>query len=311
MLTHLVSISDVSREKIEKILHSAEIMASLDKTYLSQILNGLVLGVMFYQTSTRTRLSFEASMLKLGGKVIGFSDYKQTRAGDFFSETLDDTVRIVAGMVNCIVIRHYSDGAAASAAVISPVPIINAGDGSHEHPTQALCDLWTIRKRVGQISELKIALVGSPHCRATQSMIKVLVKCGIKKMYFVCPPNVDIMPCQSELLARESVQWESLPGVAEAIDIADVIWMIPFLLPDFHNARSEVVERPHLEERFVLRKSKMHKGGHSPFVLHTGPRGEELDPSMDSCEKSLYFSQAEDAIQMRMAILANLMGCEP
>jgi aspartate carbamoyltransferase catalytic subunit len=310
MTVHCLSIADFPRTRLEQLFQDALVLQKLTAEARGRILEHKVMGMLFYQTSTRTRLSFETAMIRLGGKVVGFSDYKQTRAGDFFAESLEDTVRVIAGMVDGIVLRHFTDGAANRAASVSTVPVVNGGDGSNEHPTQVLCDLWTIRKRVGKLNGKRISLIGDPACRVTRSMIQALTAFDVEYLYFLPPPGKGLSEEQISTLSAVGIRWSAVDSVAEAIRETDIVWMIPFILPDFHDAAPDRQTRPPLATRFRLTASLLASLNRMPFILHTGPRGEELDASLDRMGNCLYFSQAKDAVEIRMALLATLLHPE-
>lgn len=307
MKKHCLSISDFSKSQIDALFEDTKTLSSQPKETIHALLRHKVSGSLFYQTSTRTRLSFDAAMAHLGGKTIGFSDFKQTRAGDFFTESLEDTVRIVAGMVDVIIVRHFDDGAAATAASLVDIPVINAGDGANEHPTQALCDLWSLHKRLGDIFGLCIAMVGDPACRALRSMLIALCQCSVGRIIFLCPPNSALSDAQKQLLASTNVPWTIVESIDDAVSDADVVWMIPFLLPNFHDAYPSQHDRSSLASRFRLTSKVLYSVKKQPLIVHTGPRGEELDTRLDDVPHCLYFKQAQDAVELRMALLASIL----
>jgi aspartate carbamoyltransferase catalytic subunit len=306
---HLVSIDDLNREDIERIFTDTKRLAQTKLNHRRQIFSYPTIGVMFYQPSTRTRLSFETAIKHLGGSSVGFSDYKITRAGDYFAESLEDMVRMLAGMVDCLVIRHFENGAAQRAAEFSHVPVINAGDGSNEHPTQALCDLWMIKKMLGAIDGIRIALIGDPHCRATRSLLFGLTKFKVSEVVFCPPDGICVNDQIVTRLGKSGIPWRTCAQVMDIISDVDVIWMIPFSLPDFHVSISEGTgKQAIIDARFRLTKDKILAAKKKPIILHTGPRGNELDIDLDEWPRMLYFQQVREAIYVRMALLSQLLG---
>lgn len=306
---HILSLRELDRSQIESLFSDALAISKERPGDIQSVLAGKVLGVMFFQPSTRTRLNFEVSMIRLGGSVIGFSDVKVTRGGDFFNESLEDMVRMVGGMTDGIVLRHYEDNAAQRVSGISPVPIINAGDGGNEHPTQALCDLWMLWAVVGKIDGTKVALIGDPGCRATRSMLIGLLKFNVGEVLFLPPSGVGLPEDVRDMLMRANTGWRVHANMDNIIAEADIIWMIPFVLPSFNSPRVDgLSEQGPLEGKFRLTSQKIRAAGRRPFILHTGPRGRELDTDLDDLPEMLYFRQVRAAIPLRMAILAKMMA---
>jgi aspartate carbamoyltransferase catalytic subunit len=305
---HLVSIRDISRYQIEGLFREAQYMASASSFVLGKILKDKILGVMFFQASTRTRLSFEVAMLKLGGKVTGFADIKTTRSGDFFKEPFEDVVRVVGGMVDGIVVRHFEADAVKRAIKLSPVPLISAGDGGNEHPTQALCDLWVLNTALGGIDGARIGLVGDTECRVTRSTLVGLSKFNVKKIVFLTPLDKLISVATIDFLKENNISWECSQDIEDLLAEVDAVSMIPFHLPPLNIQAASCGERQTtVDNKYRLNKAKLTKVGRRIPILHCGPRGDEIDFDVDALPNALYFNQVKSSVYLRMALLKNLI----
>lgn len=310
LVKHLTSIKDIDREIIENLFEKAQLFSelassnSIDKTKFSN----KKLGVMFFQNSTRTRLSFESAMLTLGGSVLGFSDPTSTRCNDFFMESLEDVVRVVAQLVDCIVLRHYVNNAAKTASEISSVPVINGGDGSNEHPTQALTDLWTIQRYTKKLDGLKVGIVGKLSVRVIRSLIIGLAYFNIKKFLFLQPHSTNIPDDILAVLKQNKITYQFYQNIDELLKEADVIDLIPINLPDFSsNKHSTDGKKLSTPEEFRLTKEKFLNIGRDVPILHCGPRLDELASDTDSLPQSMYFEQVKNSVYIRMALLDYLL----
>lgn len=307
-LHHILSIRQITREHIETFFKEASVMAASSTAELAEILHGKIFGIMFFQPSTRTRLSFEIAIQKLGGKVAGFSDIKTTRSGDFFQEPIRDVIQVIGQIADCLVIRHFQDFEAWEVSR-SPVPLINAGDGGNEHPTQALCDLWSINNALGTIDGTKIGFLGDTECRVIRSTIIGLSKFYIKELLFLLPPDKNISDDTLSFLNQNNISWRLLSTTEDLLKLADVVIMIPFYLGDF---TSSVTAGSHVKNRLVddkyrLTKAKLIKVGRNIPIFHCGPRGDEIDYDLDNLSQVMYFKQIREALFMRMALLKKLI----
>lgn len=306
---HLISMNDMDRQTIESIFQHSEIMLQKKGRQSSHILQDKKLGVMFYQTSTRTRLNFETAMLNLGGNILGFSDVKTTRAGDFFRESLEDTVKVIGQMVDCIVIRHFNAGAAKKASQISSVPVINAGDGSNEHPTQALIDLWMTHKYLGGLDGICFGFVGDPSTRVIRSILLGLCKFKPKKILFLMPTKSFLSDDIISLLTMNNISYQLYNDICDLLKDADVIEMLPIYLPDLNSeCNEETAENLITPDHYRLSKKKMLKTKRFIPILHPGPRLDELSPDMDDLPQTLYFEQVKNAVFLRMALLEEIIN---
>ena len=308
--SHFISMHDVNREQIIDLFLSARLLASSDVAEMQNVLQTKMLGIMFFQPSTRTRLSFEAAVYKLGGNVSGFSDAKVTRSGDFYQESLADAVQVVSQFSDCIVIRHYDSNEIKQVTDLSSVPLINAGNGENEHPTQALSDLWTIYKTFDMsIDGIRVGLAGDSECRVMRSFIIGLAKFRIKKITFLLPPNKNISGKTLLFLEKKNIPWQTVSDIEDLLSESDVINMIPFYLSDFSISSNSDYRKPkRIKENYRLCKRKILKVGKHIPILHCGPRGMEIDTDIDTLPEMLYFDQIKDAVFMRMALIKKLLN---
>lgn len=304
----LHSIDDLSAFDVECLCERAHSMRAMSPRDLARTCPGAVLGSLFYQNSTRTRLSFDAAINRLGGSAIGFSDPSTTRAGDFFQENLNDTAAIVGQYCDCLVIRHTESFATEKASNCTDVPIVNAGDGDNEHPTQALTDYLSLSSKLDDICGATIGLVGDPQCRDFKSLIKLLVRMGCRSVIFLYGPRTELSAPQKSLLKRSQTQWATVDSMAECVSECNAICMLPVKLPSFSLGRAEAIPSAPLELRFIATGSLIRDLNPSIHLFHVGPRGEEYPVELDRLkDNSHYFEQAQLGLYMRCAILEQLV----
>ncbi|HET9724754.1 MAG TPA: aspartate carbamoyltransferase [Actinomycetota bacterium] len=275
----------------------------------TELLKDKTLLTAFYQPSTRTRLATEAAMHRLGGHVLGFSDAKMTRAGDFYQESIKDTVHMLEFYADVIAMRHFEQGAPAEAARHASVPIINCGDGWGEHPTQVLTDLYTTWKEKGRIDGLTFLLVGDMRMRTMHSILYAFSRFDVES-YVVGPPEMSLLPEFKAELDERSVRYTEAGSVAECIADCDVIYMEPVVQPDYTKSRDErsgdVGTTP--EAYRVTRDLLRDKGKSDAIVLHSLPRMDELPTEVDDTRHARYWAEAFNGVVMRMALLALVLG---
>lgn len=296
-LNNLISILDLSRNDIDLILDTAtkiEAVAVKRSTELS----GKIMGCLFFEASTRTRLSFESAMLRLGGKVLGFADVVTTSAGGK-GETLADTIRTVEQYADVIVLRHPLDGSARVAAEFSSIPIINAGSGAEEHPTQALLDLYSIRKIKGQIDGLTISLCGDlKYGRTVHSLGMALSKYDVK-IKLAAPPSLRMKPAIVKEMKQIGIQVTEVDSVEEAIKDVDVVYMTRIQKERFPDIR----EYDAVKGKFKINTDELELMREDTIILHPLPRVDEIDPAVDNSPHAKYFDQVYNGVITRMAIL--------
>jgi aspartate carbamoyltransferase catalytic subunit len=275
----------------------------------SDLLKDKTLVTAFYQPSTRTRLAHEAAMHRLGGHVTGFSDAKMTRAGDFYQESIKDTVKMLEYYGDVIVMRHFQQGAPHEAARWASVPIINGGDGWGEHPTQILTDLYTVMQEKGRIDGLKWLAVGDMRMRTMHSLGYALSQfdCPIT---FVAPPDMTLTPEFKQEMKQLSVNFKEADHVEQAIGAADVILVEPVVQPDYTKSRDERGKEVSLTPANykITRELLETKAKTDAILLHSLPRMDEILPDVDITRWSRYWQEAFNGVVIRMALLALVLG---
>lgn len=300
-LKHIVSTQQfLDKNALAAIFKRADQFEKADRqNKVPKLLQNKILACIFYEPSTRTRLSFESAMLKLGGQVISTEN-----AGYFSSaikgETLEDSIRIISGYSDMIVLRHHEPGAAARAAEVSSVPIINAGDGYGEHPTQALLDLYTIKKELGRIDTLKVGLVGDLlHGRTIHSLIYLLSLSSHVELFLVAPRELKLPKEYISFLHAHTIRFSASDDLESVLSKIDVLYMTRIQKERFSSAR--LYER--VKNSFVLDKKLLKKLGKHAVIMHPLPRVGEISPEVDDDERAAYFRQARNGLYVRMALL--------
>ncbi|MHB8507206.1 MAG: aspartate carbamoyltransferase [Candidatus Dormibacteria bacterium] len=303
-LRHVVESQQFDRPLLEHVLAAAGEMERLVMAGGSSELRGRIMATLFYEPSTRTRLSFESAMLRLGGAVLGTES-----AGHFSSvakgETLEDTIQIVSGYCDVIVLRHHEVGASRRAAVVSPVPILNAGDGPGQHPTQALLDLYTIRKERGGVDGLRIAMVGDlANGRTVRSLSYLLSKFDDVEIVFVAPPAVAIGRDILAHLDENGVRYRETEELEAVLGEVDVVYQTRIQKERFAD-RMEEYRR--LSGIYVFDQRMMARLRPDAVLMHPLPRVDEISPEVDADPRAAYFRQARNGLFVRMALLRMLL----
>ena len=301
-LENLISIHDLDRETIDYILDAAAKMETVAMKR-SKDLDSKIMAVLFFEPSTRTRLSFESAILRLGGSVLGFAEAGVSSAGGK-GETLADTIRTVERYADIIVIRHPLDGSARVAAEFSSIPVINAGSGSEEHPTQALLDLYSIRKIKGKIDGLSISLCGDlKYGRTVHSLGMGLCHYDVK-IKLAAPQSLRMKPAIIKHMERSGVDVVEVEGVEEALKDVDVIYTTRIQKERFPDAR----EYDKVKDRFRITSSDLELMKEDAIILHPLPRVDELDTDIDNTPHAKYFDQVYNGVILRMAVLKLILG---
>lgn len=306
----ILSLKDFEREEYFWVFEVAKRLAPIARERRnSDMLKHKTLLTAFYQPSTRTRLATEAAMLRLGGSVLGFSDVKMTRAGDFYQESIKDTVRMLEFYGDVIAMRHFQKGAPAEAAKWASVPVINCGDGWGEHPTQVLTDLWTIFEEKGRLDGLTFLCIGDMRMRTMHSISYAMTQFDIQAIY-VSPPDMSLTPEFISELEEKNLRYKIAENVAEVINEADVIYMEPVVQADYTKSRVEATSDKGLtpENYKVTRDLLSKKAKSDAIILHSLPRMDELPPDVDSTRHARYWQEAFGGVVMRMALLALILG---
>ena len=305
----ILSLKEFEREEFFHIFEVADEMAPIAKSRRnSDLLAEKTLVTAFYQPSTRTRLAHEAAMHRLGGHVTGFADAKMTRAGDFYQESIKDTVKMLEYYGDVIVMRHFQQGAPHEAAKWASIPVINGGDGWGEHPTQILTDLYTVLTEKGTIDGLRWLAVGDMRMRTMHSLGYALSQfdCPIT---FVSPPEMSLTPEFKEELRRYSVNFSEADHVEQAIAQADVILVEPVVQPDYTKSRQEASDHGLTPENYrITRELLTTKAKSDAILLHSLPRMDEIPTDVDITRWSRYWQEAFNGVVMRMALLALVLG---
>lgn len=303
-LRHVLEAQQFDRTRLDELFVTAREMEVVARS-TAKPLSGKLIASLFYEPSTRTRLSFEAAMHRLGGRVISTENAREFSSAAK-GETLEDTIRIVGGYTDGIVLRHYEAGAARRAAAVSAVPIINAGDGPGQHPTQSLLDLYTIQKELGQIDGLHIALVGDlAYGRTVRSLCYLLAKYRDVRLTFVAPPVVQMRDDIRDYLTRHGVPFEEAEDLEEVAGRVDVIYNTRIQkerfgdrLEDYESARGV----------YVVNRAVLDRMRPEAIVLHPLPRLDEITPEVDADPRAAYFRQAKNGLYVRMALLGWVLG---
>jgi len=304
-----LSLKDFERQEFFHVFGVAEKMEPIARSRQNcKMLETKTLVTAFYQPSTRTRLAHEAAMHRLGGHVTGFADAKMTRAGDWYQESIKDTVKMLEFYGDVIVMRHFQQGAPMEAAKWASVPIINGGDGWGEHPTQILTDLYTVWREKGRIDGLKWLAVGDMRMRTMHSLSYALTQfdCPIT---FVAPPDKSLTPEFKEELKQYSLNFKEAEHVEQAIHDADVILVEPVVQPDYTKSRQEAGEHDLTPANYKITRELLEKKAKSDAILlHSLPRMDEIPTDVDITRWSRYWQEAYNGVVMRMALLALVLG---
>ncbi len=306
----ILSLKEFERNEFERVFEIADELAPIARDRKNtDLLREKTLVTAFYQPSTRTRLAHEAAMHRLGGRVTGFSDAKMTRAGDFYQESIKDTVHMLEYYGDVIVMRHFQQGAPAEAAHWSSVPVINAGDGWGEHPTQVLTDLYTVLGEKGTIDGLKFLLVGDMRMRTMHSMLYALSQFDVKA-YLVSPPDMALTEEFKREITELGTQFEIVKSVHDVIGDVDMVYMEPVVQPDYTKSRQEATDDKGTTpvEYKITRDVLLKKAKQDAIVLHSLPRQDELTLDVDVTRFARYWVEAFNGVVMRMALLALVLG---
>ncbi|MHA1350350.1 MAG: aspartate carbamoyltransferase [Promethearchaeota archaeon] len=296
----IISAKDFTREDIDYILKKAkDVMHNKNN---SGVLKGKILATLFFEPSTRTRLSFESAMYRLGGNVIGFhtGDVSSIKKG----ESIADTIRTVENYCDCIVMRHNLEGAARLAAKFAKIPVINAGSGSGEHPTQALLDLLTITEEGHSLDNLNIGIMGDLKFGRTVHSLSILLSNYNTNIYFISPKDLMLRKRDKDFLQHRQVKYKELEKYREILSILDILYITRIQKERF----ADIEEYEKVKNFYVFGKKDLEETKDDFKIMHPLPRVTEISPKIDGSPKSIYFKQAYYGIPMRMAILAELLS---
>lgn len=304
-MKHILTTKQFLDKKIlDQIFSNAGLMERMDKKgKIPKYLEGKILATLFYEPSTRTRFSFETAMLKMGGQVITTENAKEFSSA-IKGETIEDTVRVVGSYVDAIALRHHENGTADRAAKVSPVPIINAGDGSGEHPTQALLDLYTIEKELGRLDNLKIGLVGDLlHGRTIHSLIYLLSIFKNIDLFFISPKELRLPRSYIKFLRENNVNFIETNKIDEVLPKIDVLYVTRIQKERF---KSETLYHK-IKDSFKIDRKSLKKMKTKSIIMHPLPRVNEINVEIDSDKRAAYFRQAKNGLYIRMALLKMIL----
>ncbi|HET7235352.1 MAG TPA: aspartate carbamoyltransferase [Actinomycetota bacterium] len=307
----ILSLKDFEREEFFRVFEVCDRMAPIAKERRNaDLLKDKTLLTAFYQPSTRTRMATEAAMHRLGGHVLGFADAKMTRAGDFYQESMKDTVHMLEFYADVIAMRHFQQGAPEEAARWASIPIINCGDGWGEHPTQVLTDLYTTWKDRGRLDGLRFLLVGDMRMRTMHSILYAFSQFDVES-YVVAPPDMSLLPEFKAELDERNVRYQEAESVEKVLGECDVIYMEPVVQADYTKGRDERGEAslPTTPAEYrVTRELLRDKARSDAIILHSLPRMDELPVDVDATRHARYWVEAFNGVVMRMALLSLVLG---
>lgn len=301
-MRHLMSPLDFSTEELNKLFDLANDMEQHLDRY-AHVCDGKKLATCFYEPSTRTRLSFEAAMLNLGGKVLGFSDASCSSASK--GESVADTIRIISCYADICAMRHPKEGAPMVATSYSKIPVINAGDGGHQHPTQTLTDMLTIRSLKGRLNHLTIGLCGDlKFGRTVHSLIRALSRYEDVHFIFISPEELRVPDYITDMLKEKGIDYEEVIRLEDRIASLDLLYMTRVQKERFFNEEDYV----RLKDFYILNKAKLELARKDMLILHPLPRVNEISVEVDDDPRAVYFKQAQYGVYVRMALIYTLLG---
>ena len=299
----VVTLDGLSTNQILDLLHKAEYIDSHRKE-IAHTCDGRVLATLFYEPSTRTRLSFEAAMLNLGGHVLGFPSENVSSATK--GESVADTIRVVSCYADIVAMRHPKEGAPLRASRYSRIPVINAGDGGHQHPTQTLTDLMTIRRRMGRLDDLTIGLCGDlKFGRTVHSLLKTMARCKNVRFVLISPEELRVPDyIINDVLEANGIPYKETRSLEESMPELDILYMTRVQKERFFNEEDYI----RLKNSYVLTKEKMGLAKPDMAVLHPLPRVNEIALDVDDDPRAAYFEQVQNGVYVRMALIMTLLG---
>jgi aspartate carbamoyltransferase catalytic subunit len=296
---NLISITDFNKEEYIKILDLAE---GFEKQPVQDIANGKVVATLFFEPSTRTRLSFESAANRMGAKIIGFTDASSSSTSK--GETLSDTIKTVCCYADLIVMRHHLEGAARLASEVASVPIINAGDGANQHPTQCLLDLYSIRKTQKTLDNLHIALVGDlKYGRTVHSLVEAM--CNYNTTFHLISPESLKLPSAVKMHIKDkNLKYHQYTEIQEAIDNVDILYMTRVQRERF----LDIQDYEKVKNAYILDQSMLENTKPNLKILHPLPRVNEIHTNVDATKQAYYFQQAQNGVYVRQALIAAILG---
>lgn len=303
-MRHLISPLDFSVEELDKLIHLAYDIKDNPAKY-AHACDGRILATCFYEPSTRTRLSFESAMLRLGGKTLGFASADSSSAAK--GESVSDTISVISGYADICAMRHPKEGAPLVASTHATIPVINAGDGGHQHPTQTLTDLFTIHSLNGEIKNLTIGLCGDlKFGRTVHSLITALVRYENIKFILISPEELKAPSYIRQLLIDKNIPFEEVVTLDDSMSELDILYMTRVQRERFFNEEDYL----RMKDFYILDKAKMNLAKDNMLVLHPLPRVNEISVEVDKDPRAAYFKQAKYGVYIRMALILTLLEIE-
>lgn len=301
-MRHLMNALDLSVEEVDKLISIAETIIEEPQKY-SEVCKGKKLATCFYEPSTRTRLSFESAMLNLGGQVLGFSSADSSSAAK--GESVSDTIRVISSYADICAMRHPKEGAPFVASLHSSIPVINAGDGGHNHPTQTLTDLLTIKNLKGRLDNLTVGLCGDlKFGRTVHSLIEAMVRYPNVKFVLISPDELKIPEyLRKETLNANNIEYKEVNVLEDVLPELDILYMTRVQRERFFNEEDYI----RLKDSFILDAEKMKLAPKDMLVLHPLPRVNEIATEIDDDPRAVYFKQAQYGVYIRMALIMSLL----
>ncbi len=304
-MPHVLSTSQFTKEEAERILSRArEMEAECASGNVAKLLKDKIIACIFFEPSTRTRLSFEAAAFRLGANVISAENAAENSSAHK-GETIEDTARIVSSYADALVMRHYEAGAAQAAAAVISKPVINGGDGAHEHPTQGLLDLYTIHKEHGRLDGLSVAFVGDlKNSRTLHSLLPLLVQYSGNTFTFVSPDELRMPKEYTDELSKKGITFSETEDLESALKNADVVYMTRVQKERFESEE----DYARVKDAFLLKPEHLTHIKPDAIIMHPLPRLNEIDHAIDADKRAAYFRQAENGLYVRMALLCYVFG---
>lgn len=302
-LRHLIEPEDFSLDELNHLIDLGEKIYAAPEKY-AEACKGKILATLFYEPSTRTKFSFETAMLRLGGSIIGFSDASTSSVSK--GESIADTIRVMSAYADIAVMRHPKEGAPKLASLYASIPIINGGDGGHQHPTQTLTDLLTIKTYKGSIENQVVAFCGDlKFGRTVHSLIRTLARYSIKKFILISPEELKLPePLKRTLVDTYQVELMEVKTIEEVVDEIDILYMTRIQKERFFNE----ADYARLKDSYILDKAKIQRAKQDMIIMHPLPRVNEIAYDVDTDPRAVYFEQAKLGVYIRMALMMNLLG---
>lgn len=295
----LISINDYSKEEYIKVLDIAE---DFEKNPRQKILENHVIATLFFEPSTRTRLSFESAISQLGGKIIGFTDASSSSVSK--GETLMDTIKTVANYSDLIVMRHHLDGSVRWASEVAGIPIINAGDGANQHPTQCLLDMYSIRKTQGTLENIHIAFVGDLKYGRTVHSLVIAMSEFNATFHLVSPEELKLPSVVKKYIKDAGLKYHQYTDIEDIMDKVDILYMTRIQRERF----ADPMEYERVKNSYILKNDMLENSKSNMRILHPLPRVNEIEEAVDQNPKAYYFQQAKNGVFVREALLASILG---